>query len=353
MRHGDAVAEKRRFQCTRYHCGPALTVQLAAPANEKQAERPLVEFRPFSYLCKLPAEPDWLWRGFLSAGALTMLSGHPFRGKSMLVSGLLAALEKGDAFLGLPTTRASAVLVSEEAEGVLRERADSFGLLELASEYVSRSSGVFAVDWHELIAEATERALDKQHRLLIVDTFPGLAGLQDEQENDAGAIGERLRPLQAAAGEGLSVLFLHHMNGQSQPRGSKAFRGVVDTSIRLFRDDSSSSFSLKTESRYPTATPDQLGAKLDMRKSLWCYRRLDSSARVSPKRGPATDTRLHTAIAEAGSAGITYGELNEIDSLSEHMAKRRLPDWYQDGKVDHRGAGTRTDPYRWFIPDSG
>jgi AAA domain len=150
-----------------------------------------LEFRSFSHLQSRPPEPEWLWRGYLAASSLTMLSGHAFKGKSMLVAGLLRALEDEAAFLGRATKRASAVLVSEEDEGVLRGRADAFGLLGLRSEYLSRNSGVFAVDWGELIEKATARALASGHRLLIVDTFPGLAGLRDEQENDAGAVAER------------------------------------------------------------------------------------------------------------------------------------------------------------------
>lgn len=65
----------------------------------RRNEERSVEFRPFSHLQQLPPEPDWLWRGYLAAGSLTMLAGHPFKGKSMLVSGLLGALEESDGSL--------------------------------------------------------------------------------------------------------------------------------------------------------------------------------------------------------------------------------------------------------------
>jgi len=59
-----------------------------------------LEARSFAGLRELPPEPDWLWQGFLAPGSLTMMAGHPFAGKSMLVSGLLKALETGASFLG-------------------------------------------------------------------------------------------------------------------------------------------------------------------------------------------------------------------------------------------------------------
>ena len=98
---------------------------------------------------------------------------------------------------------------------------------------------------------------------MVVDTFPGLANLEDEQENDAGAITRRLRPLQQAAAKDLAVLFLHHMNSQFQPRGSKAFRGVVDLSVRLLRGFAANSgLRLESESRLPDATPAKMKAEL-------------------------------------------------------------------------------------------
>jgi hypothetical protein len=141
------------------------------------------------------------------------------------------------------------------------------------------------------------------------------------------------------------------MNGQSQPRGSKAFRGVVDISIRLHRLEKSKTMTLDAESRFPTATPERLRAKLDNVTTPWRYSLVDQSPDTRQKKKPAdTDARLLAAIAEAGREGITYEELGKLDGLSEDMAKRRLPDWYPDGKVDRHGSGDKGDPYRWFIP---
>jgi hypothetical protein len=103
-----------------------------------------------------------------------MLAGHPFAGKSMLVSGLLRALETGEPFLGRKTKTASALLVTEEDQASLRERAGRFGLFAIRSEYLDRSLSV-GHDWSALIAGAAERALAKEHRLLVIDTLPGRA----------------------------------------------------------------------------------------------------------------------------------------------------------------------------------
>jgi hypothetical protein len=305
------------------------------------------ELKPksFSELRALPAEPDWLWQGFLAPGSLTMLAGHPFAGKSMLVSGLLRALETGEPFLGRKTKAASVLLVTEEDQASLRERAGRFGLFEIRSEYLDRSSSV-GHDWSALIAAATDWALAKGHLLLVIDTFPGLAGLGDEQENDAGAITSRLQPLQVAAGKGLAILLLHHMNGYNQPRGSKAFRGVVDTSIRFLRKAKNRSFQLETETRSTTSMSRSLRAELVQAPDGWFYRALDGVGTTAAP-GLTTDELLWQALEQAGKHGITYQELDRIEGLSIDIAKRRLPSW-NGRRVSRDGAGTKGDPYRWY-----
>jgi hypothetical protein len=311
---------------------------------------PAVDFRPFSHLKNLPPEPDWLLRGFLGPGLLTMLAGHPFAGKSMLVGSLLRALENGEPFLGQPTQQATAVLVAEEDESILQARARTLDLLELRSSYLSRSSGAIALEWPLLIERACEHALKAGHRLLIVDTFPGLAGLHGEEENDAGAIAERLRPLQLAAGHGLAVLFLHHMNAHGQPRGSKAFRGVVDMSIRFYRQGRGGEFRLATESRFPLATPATLRARLVKALDGWFYVRTDVEERTSQAQASEADTDalLWQALTDAGDGGLTYKEIGCMPALSIDKAKKRLPEWLGQVKVSRTGDGAKSDPYRWY-----
>jgi hypothetical protein len=279
-----------------------------------------------------------------------MLAGHPFAGKSMLVSGLLRALERGEPFLGRKTKAASALLVTEEDQASLRERAGRFDLFAIRSDYLDRSSSI-GHDWAGLIAGATELALAKEHRLLVIDTFPGLAGLGDEQENDAGAITSRLRPLQLAAGAGLAVLFLHHMNNANQPRGSKAFRGVVDTSIRFLRKPKRRTFRLEAETRSTSSAPSSLRAELVQAPDGWFYRVLEGAASTETP-GRSTDELLWQAVLKAGRQGITYGELDRIEGLSLDIAKRRLPTW-NGTRVRRDGTGKKTDPYRWYAPATG
>lgn len=254
------------------------------------------------------------------------------------------------AFLGRKTKAGTALLVTEEDQACLRERAGRFGLFAIRSEYLDRSLSV-GHEWSTLIADATELALAKEHRLLLIDTFPGLAGLGDEQENDAGAITSRLQPLQVAAGRGLAVLFLHHMNNANQPRGSKAFRGVVDTSIRFLRRPKSRSFRLETETRSTTRAAGSLRAELIQASDGWFYRALGGAGSTDAVER-STDELLWQALQHAGRDGITYQEVDRIDGLSVDIAKRRLPSW-NGTRVSREGTGKKSDPYRWYARATG
>jgi hypothetical protein len=222
-----------------------------------------------------------------------------------------------------------------------------FSLFEIRSEFVDRTVSV-SHEWAALVADATQRALAKQHRLLIIDTFPGLAGLGDEQENDAGAITSRLRPLQMAAGKGLSVLFLHHMNNANQPRGSKAFRGVVDISIRFLRKAMSRSFRLETETRFASSVTSSVRAELIQAPDGWFYRPLDRGSASVDASSRSPDEVLWEAIKEGGEQGVTYAELSRIEGLSLDIAKRRLPNWRGEKRVGRDGTGVKGDPHRWY-----
>jgi hypothetical protein len=303
--------------------------------------------KPFSYLRLLLREPEWLWRGFLARGSLTLLSGQPFVGKSTLVSGLLRAMAVGEPFLGQPTQPATALLVNEEDETQLGERAELFKLFELHHQYLARRETV-RCDWPTLIEQATQAALEADHRLLVIDTFPGLAGLSEKQENDAGAIGERLRPLQQAAAADLSVLFLHHMNAFGQPRGSSAFRGTVDISARLLRSGKNRAFRLETQSRFLRATTLTLTGELVTGKGEAFYRVREARGAAHSGAG-STDDLLWETLTKAGPAGLSYGDLDLIEGLSRDIAKKRFPTWRRQGKVGCRGGGAKNDPFRWYV----
>src|ERR1700731_2132831 len=61
-----------------------------------------------------PGKMNWLWRGFLAPGQLTLLTSLWKSGKTTLLSVLLSRLEEDGELLGMPVRFAKALVVSEE-----------------------------------------------------------------------------------------------------------------------------------------------------------------------------------------------------------------------------------------------
>src|SRR2546428_1347308 len=59
-------------------------------------------------------EMNWLWRGFLAPGQLTLLTSLWKSGKTTLLSVLLSRMKDGGELLGLPVRPAKALVLSEE-----------------------------------------------------------------------------------------------------------------------------------------------------------------------------------------------------------------------------------------------
>src|SRR5262249_45343483 len=132
-------------------------------------------------------------------------------------------------------------------------------------------------------------------------------------------------------------------------RGSKAFKAMVDMSLLLTRPNKGRVLTLTGEGRFPGATPESLRARLIFAGDGWFYEPLSDRGGGSRHRGLSPDELLLKALAEAGSQGLTYSEIEQIEGLSKHIAKRRLPEWLRQSKVTRKAAGTKTDPFRWIL----
>jgi AAA domain len=213
-----------------------------------------------------------------------------------------------------------------------------FELFGLKSR-IADSSRVFGVGWQRLVEQATEHALREGHQLLIVDTFSGLSGLGPDQENDAGAIAERLRPLRVASSRGLAVLFVHHTNkhGRKGPRGSGALRGLIDTSIGFQREGTSNRFSLRTESRFGLEQL-RLQGVLTISSGTATYRLLGSPSDGHTSARPVdTDELLWRTLPVGADNALSYQQIADRSGLSIDQVERRLREWHKPPERDELG----------------
>ncbi|HXG41703.1 MAG TPA: AAA family ATPase [Dehalococcoidia bacterium] len=179
----------------------------------------------------------WLAEGLLGRGLVTLLSARPKLGKSTLCAHLLRALLTGEEdFLGLPVAfppEARALVLSEEAPSLWRRRIEALGL---ATERLLLAFRKDLPTWEAALGAVTEAARQGV-ALVVVDTLPAFAALQDE--NDAAEAERRIRPLVALAQEtGLAVLLVHHLRKSpgeegTAHRGSSALVGAVDIAVEM------------------------------------------------------------------------------------------------------------------------
>lgn len=186
----------------------------------------------------------WLVPGLLPAQGLTMLYGHPGKGKSL--AALRWAVDvAGD---GVPV-----VYVVGEGFGGFRPRleaiaqADGVPYDELARRpLVLHEGAVNLTDADEVAAllEACEdvgRVYGQRVGLVVFDTLARCAlGADENSAQDAGVITAALARFQELAG---AVLILHHPTkaAGNGPRGSSAFLGALDMAVeadaRILRHD--------------------------------------------------------------------------------------------------------------------
>ena len=201
---------------------------------ESSKGRFALPFRPLSEVVNVPAEPEWLVRGLIPKGGLVVLAAKPKDGKSTLVCAMLAALERGEPFLGLETARCQALLLTEERSRTLAEKRQRWRIEPM----VLMRHEIGDTEWSNVVAEAVRCCHEKGLGLLVVDTLAEWGQLFGDAENSAGAVLDLMRPLQDAAASGLTVIVVHHLRKGSAEdgdslRGSGAIRGAVDVIVRL------------------------------------------------------------------------------------------------------------------------
>jgi AAA domain len=313
-------------------------------------EKPLAEtnlegsltlpFGPFS-LSEAEDEPPWVWDGFVAPGSLTLLSGWPKVGKTSLIFALLAALERGEAFLGLATRSVGVLLLTEERMGTLAGKVQRWNLNGDVQHL--RRQQAKDEPWPEIVRQAVAYSRAQGLELLAVDTLAEWA--QITNENEAGEVLAAMRPLQEAAAAGLAVLVGSH--GRKAPgrhgeavRGSNALTGAVDVVIEIERSHSFQEENvrvLRAISRYDQTPGDLVVALTDD----------GYEARGAPATARAEDEARRILEALGDLEKATTEDLAEATDLHASAVRRIAKGLFEREQLGRTGAGKRNDPYVW------
>lgn len=183
--------------------------------------------------------PSWVIENLLARGALTDFSGLAKKGgKTTFWLHGVAAGARGEDHGGLATVPARYLYLTEQGnnfsdalkESGIHEHPDYIGIVQFKD--------VPALEWNGLIREAGREAKRLGFDALVVDTFAVFARLKGTEENDSGAVGDRMRVLRLVAQEyDIAVVLVRHAGKDGTPRGSSAFEAEADICATITRPE--------------------------------------------------------------------------------------------------------------------
>jgi hypothetical protein len=303
---------------------------------------PTLPFAPIRQVLDHEAgKAPWIVEGYVARGSLTLWSGWPKVGKSTLLFALIAALQEGTPFLGIPTQTSGVLLLTEERTGTLASKVERWSLN--GDVHHLRRQQALGEPWAEIVRAAAVYCHQNGLGVLVVDTFAEWARIVSE--NEAGEVLAAIGVLQEAAGTDLAVQVVSHQRKSpgrfgEAVRGSNALTGAVDIIVEIERAPSFRDPNLRVlqaVSRYEETPKDLVIALTEAR-----YEVLGDSedAQTGEDR-----RRVLEAIREAGSA--TTREIAEVTRLPEATVRRHTTALHADGEIGRTGAGKPRGPYVW------
>lgn len=315
--------------------------------------------KPLSTLAPHQGEHAWVWKGYIVKRAITLLVALWKAGKTTLLLWLVKALRPDGSgeFAGQGVVPSHVLIVTEESEGLWRQRRDQLGL----GDHVEIISRPFLArcdrpTWEEFVRYVASLVAAGKYDLVIFDTLPNLWPVDDE--NDSAKAITALTPLHAITEAGAALVLSAHPKkgdaGEGQAmRGAGATPGFVDIIVEMRRYDakqrSDNRRTLTAYSRYDD-TPSELVLDYDPKSG---YRV------VGTKQDSAVSDRLDVVCQIlAVQPFLTVREILEAWPTGDVVCPghRTLTGDLDDGGdaagIERTGKGVKGDPHRFHLADS-
>ena len=303
-----------------------------------------------------PADPPWLWDGYITCGGVTLLTSLWKTGKTTLIALLLDRLRTGGSLAGQAIRPGRGVVVSEESPALWRLRTQrlAFGdhLTWICRPFRGKPR---PQEWVHLLDRLV--ALKEAEGLDLVVIDPLATFLPGRDENSAPLMLEALVALQRLTALEVSILLAHHPRRRPGPagqaaRGSGALPSFVDVIIEMER------FCATDE--------------LDRRRRLHAFSRYDRTPAhaLIELNETGTDYLYHGDFAQADFEGVWQRLSRVLDQAACKLTFAEiLEDWPDDdprpagntlrgwletafiqGRLLREGAGHKSSPYLYWIP---
>lgn len=288
----------------------------------------------------------WAVRPWLPSGALVVLTGKVKEaGKSTFAYAMARAVATGAPFMGEPVTGGPVVILTEMHRAALRAALVRAELDGCDNVFTVTSSEARVDAWPALVERTRRFALAVGAVLVVIDTLGAFAGIVGDTENDAGAMTEALRPVQALANDGAAVLVVAHArkSGGSATdvvRGSSAISGAADLIIAMARDPQRAETVrvLHTLGRFD-ATPEYAVIELDDTGYAWQH----DAADLDRQRAAAALLEAIPFLPETITRDDLRGRIHRLDRAALGLL-------VDAGQVTRLGSGEPGDPFRYGRP---
>ena len=309
---------------------------------------------------------------YLIKDTLTDFTGAAKIGKTRFRNYLMRCLIRGESCLGYPASAPTkVVLLTEEPVPSLMEGLAAAGLSDTSDLVVLTRYAARAAAWSDMVAAADARAGEIGARVLMVDTAPGMARLEGDTENSAGHALAALRPLQETQTPGLAKFIIRHTRKAGGTlvdagRGSSAFAGEADVLISISRARGTRPTVRRLEAigRFEAIPPiltvervtmlgclpqttDPNGTEPKTDLLIEDYRLVSGADAADPEAASVAD-RVARALPRSAFEAKTVTEMAESMRISTRSVRYGLDEL--GGQVGRRGAGTRWDPLKFYIP---
>lgn len=181
----------------------------------------------------------WIVEEILARGAVTDFYGPAKKGgKTTFWTHAIAAGARGEDIAGFATVPAKYLYLTEQGTNFAISLRDS-GLTDYP-DYVRviQYKDVSSFQWKNLITNAAADCKALGFDALVVDTFAVFSKLKGSEENDSGAVTDRLRVLNLEAQKNnIGTVLIRHAGKDGKGRGSSAFEAEGDIVVGIGRPE--------------------------------------------------------------------------------------------------------------------
>lgn len=297
-------------------------------------------------------EEGVLWPGVLVKGDVSLLTGLPKAGKGWLLAHFLAALARGDQFLGFKSLGRSvrSLWITEEGRASLQRTIRRFGITEPEIAFATRDKIQPGLPWAELLASGAVLCKEDSREFLVVDTVERWAGIGKDGYNDPALVVQTMKVAQDISSEyGIGILLVKHDKKSGGEHGtnvadSREWIGQAAGCVSVTRsgtEDGSHQRVLIYEGRLDPPLDKILvehvpgeGTNHDF------YRMLGTKSDVA---NTGSDTKIIEAVVALG-AWVEKERLSDVSGVAVKTIENRGPRLALQGKLQRIGKGTKTDP---------